>query len=297
MGTIGTICCPKRVDVASETKKETPNDVVNEIMRNKMTPKQIMYDYVYESVKICLIKSDHVEGFFKNRNLFKIPNYEEVNYYYNNFTITNFLGKRSIILVLLQQLNEIKKQDSFLYQVEEINYLETTNESALHVLGNDLKLKSIKNYVFQGIINNSRKLNKVFKLVYKKNNLLGLEANYEVHAHKAALDEDAIKYILGEEKYKHKLLKAIVVDKSLGHKVYYMIFEENVLARKEYDYVILSIEKNMENEYLLIEIAKKLTNFHSHGYRLSSLISEKTISYLILYKEKRDTSEGEETAN
>jgi hypothetical protein len=287
---MGTACCPKRIDIPD--KKETPNDVVNEILKTKLTPKQIMYDYVYENIKICLIRSEQIEAFFKNRKLFKLPQYEESNYYYNNFSMNNFLGKRNIILLLLQQLNDLSKKDAHIYHVEEICYLETSNNSAFQVISDDLKLKSMKNFLFCGIVNNSRKLNKIFKLIYKKNTNLGLEVNYNIHLHKNKIDEDAIKYILGQEENKYKLLKGIAMDKTQNQRVYYMIFEEDQRRHKEYEYIILTIEKDMENEYLLIEIAKKLNNFESHNYRLSCILSEKLVNYLILYREK-----PEETAD
>jgi hypothetical protein len=91
-------------------------------------------------------------------------------------------------------------------------------------------------------------------------------------------------------------LKAILPDKINGQMGYLFVFERNLKREKEYDYITLQIEKNSstENEYFLIELARKLNNFEIHNYKLCSLISEKSFTYLILFRDK-ETFEEEET--
>jgi hypothetical protein len=292
----GITCCPKREDYVVEAK--TP-DIVEEMMKNKLTPRNIMYDYTYESVKVCLIKAEQVDGFFKNKNLFKLPQYDEQScYYYNGYCVTNFLGKRNIILLLLQHINLPKKNlnESFVYHIEEICYLDNASDNSFEKIKNDIASKTNKNFLFTGVINNTKKLNRMYKLIYKKNIQLDLEVSYDIHVHKGSINEEGIKYILGENEHKGKLLKAILPDKLNGQMVYFFIFEKNLKKEKEYDYITLQIEKNntTENEYFLIELARKLNNFEIHNYKLCSLISEKSSTYLILYRDK-ETFEEDDT--
>jgi hypothetical protein len=280
-------CCSKRIEIANQSA--SPNDIVDQLMKNKLTKKQLIYECFDERNKIYLIKFEHIDALINNKNLFKIPKYgqEDINSCYcNSFMITNFIGKRNIILTLLQHINGPEKQESSIYHVEDICYIETTNNNILEVLKNDLKLKIMKNYIFVGIVNNSRNSNKVFKLVYKKNPDLTLEVNYLIHAVTGSLDEDNLKSILKEDKFKNKLLKSIMMDKSNGQKVYYLIFEEDNRLIQEYNSVVLTIESGSEdNENIPTTIIKKLTSFQLVNYKLTCLFSEKDKTYLILYKE------------
>lgn len=61
--------------------EETPYkmDIIEEVMQGKLPPEDIIYTYVYDRTKVCLIRTDDLEKFFNNRNLLRLPDKKEVN--------------------------------------------------------------------------------------------------------------------------------------------------------------------------------------------------------------------------
>jgi len=97
-------------------------DIIDEIMKEKLDPKNILLDFSYENVKINLIKSNQLKSFCNNRNLFKLHKKNEFQYCNKIFT-TNFLTRRDLNLIILQ-LNEKSNNDknliSGIYKIDKI---------------------------------------------------------------------------------------------------------------------------------------------------------------------------------
>ena len=97
-------------------------DIIDEIMKEKLDPKNILMDFSYDNVKINLIKSNQLESFCNNRNLFKLHKKNEFQYCNRIFT-TNFLTRRDLILIILQHCeksNDVKSLISGVYKVDRI---------------------------------------------------------------------------------------------------------------------------------------------------------------------------------
>ena len=97
-------------------------DIIDEIMKEKLDPKNILLDFSFENVKINLIKSNQLESFCNNRNLFKLHKKNEFQYCNKIFT-TNFLTRRDLNLIILQlteKPNNDKNLISGIYKIDKI---------------------------------------------------------------------------------------------------------------------------------------------------------------------------------
>lgn len=271
---MGTQYCLKR---KAEDKKN--DEIIKELIKSKLNERDINFIYNEEKVKICLLKGEQIAGFFNNRNLFKY-NY---GYNYNSFAISNYLRKRNIALVVLQYFDD-NKFELFNYKVEEINIIETKTEKLMEYILFDINNKYMKNYLFAGIVNNSKKYFRNFKIIYKKNTSISNDIKYSIFTHKGKLDDETLRYIIGDDKNKNKFVKSVIVDK-YADKVYYIIFEEKVNTDKMFDYVVLSINKNNENDFYLIDISRKVSQFQLHNYSLSCIFSDVDKSIFVFYRE------------
>jgi hypothetical protein len=146
MGSVNACPCGDRdiesLKVNSNLKKKK-YDLIEEIMLGRLAPEDLMFEYSYDQTKIVLIKSDHVQGFCNNRNLFKMSKSHQ---YYNILFITNFLTRKDITMILLQ--NDYKKDDkkrvhmrnkdliSGLYNVESIS----VGNNVITPMGNNDKI-------------------------------------------------------------------------------------------------------------------------------------------------------------
>jgi hypothetical protein len=271
---MGTHYCLKR-----KVEEKKNDEIIKDLIKSKLNEKDINFLYLFEKVKICLIKGEQVPGFFNNRNLFKY-NY---GYNYNSFTVSNYLKKRNIVLIIMQYFED-NKFDLFNYKIEEITLVETKTEKMMEYIIFDINCKHLKNYVFAGIVNNSKKYLRNYKLIYKKNTSLNNEIQYSVLTHKGKLDDETLRLIVSEEIGKNKILKAILTDK-YSEKAYYLIFEELLNSDKQFDYVVISMNKNNENDFYLIDIAMKISQFQLHNYFLSCFYSDKDKTMFVLYRE------------
>lgn len=84
-------------------------DIIDEIMKEKLDPRNLLMDYSYDNVKINLIKSNQIESFCNNRNLFKLHKKNEFLYCNQIFT-TNFLTRRDLILIVLRYCEKSKQE-------------------------------------------------------------------------------------------------------------------------------------------------------------------------------------------
>ena len=76
--------CGNRTDI-EETPKEVSNDILQTVLRGKLTKDQLIYEYTASNdkmkSKICLLTTINLEGFFNNRNLLSVDNKREINCY------------------------------------------------------------------------------------------------------------------------------------------------------------------------------------------------------------------------
>jgi hypothetical protein len=148
----------------------------------------------------------------------------------------------------------------------------------------DINCKQLKNYIFAGIVNNSKKFVRNYKIIYKKNTSLNNELQYSVLTHKGKLDDEVLRVIISEQISRNKILKAVLIDK-YSDKVFYLIFEELVNTNKQFDYVVIPMNKNNENDFYLIDMARKISQFQLHNYYLSCMFSDRERTIFVLYRE------------
>ena len=146
--------CGNRTDI-EETPKEVSNDILQTVLRGKLTKDQLIYEYTASNdkmkSKICLLTTINLEGFFNNRNLLSVDNKREINCYYNCVYISNFLNQGSLACVILQykktqdankdafsNKKHVKNDYSAVYKVESINFVSNDPEKIKEQLLNDL---------------------------------------------------------------------------------------------------------------------------------------------------------------
>ena len=160
--------CGNRTDI-EETPKEVSNDILQTVLRGKLTKEQLIYEYTASNdkmkSKICLLATNNLEGFFNNRNLLSVDNKREINCYYNLVYISNFLNQDTLACVILQyKKTQDANKDAFsnkkhakndygaVYKVESINFVSNDPEKIKEQLLNDLYMLLKKQYRFYGII-------------------------------------------------------------------------------------------------------------------------------------------------
>ena len=88
--------CGNRQDITDLQNNKIHKDIIEEVMQGKLSKDELIYqcssNNEFLCSKICLLGSKNIEGFFANRNLLIIDNINEINLYYSNIFITNFLN-------------------------------------------------------------------------------------------------------------------------------------------------------------------------------------------------------------
>jgi hypothetical protein len=302
--------CPCSTRHEFEREETTPQkmDIVKEVMRGKLLPEEVTYDYIYDQTKVALIKIEQLEAFFANRNLLKVANKNrEINYYYNTVYISNFMTMDDCVFILLQYTPGLEDKSfqttassSFIqskkgrattfdysanYMVELINLVSFEKKKVIEQILHDLNSKVKKHFVFMGLVNDSMRN---FKILYKKSlKKESLGYFYEIATYQGQLDENSIISILSDNQYKYKSLKAIMIDHAevliYEKKTYYFIFEENISdINTENDYLVITMERgNNPNEMYVQDIAKKLNDFQGQ-FRLSCIVSDDKNIFVIL---------------
>lgn len=122
---------------------------------------------------------------------------------------------------------------------------------------------------------------------------------YEIYKYTGILDEDNIKGILSDTN-KNKLLKGILMDcdqQNGKNKRYHFIFEEIIGEERDYDYLVIAMERGTNpNEIYIQDIARKLNDFQLH-YKLSCVLADDNTVYLILYSLSNDNSRITDLSN
>lgn len=179
MGSELSCPCGNRLSIDNEEETKESSDIIEEVMKGKLLPQQVTYEYIYDQSKVCLINTDDLEGFFANRNLLKLSTKKEINFYYNLVFITNFMSMNNQIFLLLQYTpgmedksfrdisyyNTSSKKSSkknlanidfsASYKVEKINLVSNDIKKVVDQIANDLNSNVKKDYLFYGIVSDS----------------------------------------------------------------------------------------------------------------------------------------------
>jgi hypothetical protein len=102
MGSELSCPCGNRIDFEDMNQKKKPIDIIQELNLGRLQPEELTYEYVYAQTKSCLIKTDQIEGFFKNKQLLMLPFNSGYNSYYNIMFMTNFGPLEDTIFILMQ---------------------------------------------------------------------------------------------------------------------------------------------------------------------------------------------------
>jgi hypothetical protein len=147
--------------------------------------------------------------------------------------------------------------------------------------------------MFLGILTTDESL---FKIVYQRNMNEDFDYSYHIHIAEGFLEEENIRMTLGEEKFKNKLLKAILVAKiSRFNRKYLYIFEENMKTPNiVYDSLVISMEKKTSSscstsESYLKEAVMKLNDLQIE-YKLTAVVSDERKMVFVLSCEANSKS-------
>lgn len=139
-------------------KDQKTKDIVDKLLYAKMTLNNLLYYYDYDRTKVCLIKTKDLADFFNSKNLMRLPNKKEINYYYDKISITNFLDFNETTFLILEytqkyfeknsrELKTLEKNTNTLnYLVENVSFSNlnkkdriATSKNIYETLINDLK--------------------------------------------------------------------------------------------------------------------------------------------------------------
>ena len=306
------LSCPCASDYDFEKPNEKKNDVniIEEVMKGKLSKEDLLFEYKcsndFYTTKICLTSTKNLESFFLNRNLLIVESKLEINLYYQNIFISNFLNFDSLATILLQYkkeeneklLNNVmtsnkkgyKTNDyNAIYKVETINFVSNEFIKIKEQILNDLNSQLKKEYRLYGIITDLEELkddsisvnfsnsvfikNKTYKILYKKSKITdNLDIRYSVEVLNDRLNSNNISKLLLENK--DKTLKSVIRENSNNNKYpfcYFFIFEGNKIT-PEYDeseFLVVKIDKDKStSDGFLKDIAEKI-NSQNNAFLLS----------------------------
>ena len=306
------LSCPCSSDYDFEKPNEKKNDVniIEEVMKGKLSKEDLLFEYKcsndFYTTKICLTSTKNLESFFLNRNLLIVESKLEINLYYQNIFISNFLNFDSLATILLQfkkeenekLLNNVlisnrkgyKTNDyNAIYKVETINFVSNEFIKIKEQILNDLNSQLKKEYRLYGIITDLEESNddstsisfsnsvfiknKTYKILYKKSKITdNLDIRYSVEVLNDRLNSNNISKLLLENK--DKTLKSVIRENSNNNKYpfcYFFIFEGNKIT-PEYDeneFLVVKIDKDKStSDGFLKDIAEKI-NSQNNAFLLS----------------------------
>ena len=306
------LSCPCASDYDFEKPNEKKNDVniIEEVMKGKLSKEDLLFEYKcsndFYTTKICLTSTKNLESFFLNRNLLIVESKLEINLYYQNIFISNFLNFDSLATILLQfkkeenekLLNNVlisnrkgyKTNDyNAIYKVETINFVSNEFIKIKEQILNDLNSQLKKEYRLYGIITDLDEINddttsinftnsiyvknKTYKILYKKSKITdNLDIRYSVEVLNDRLNSNNISKLLLENK--DKTLKSVIRENSNNNKYpfcYFFIFEGNKIT-PEYDeneFLVVKIDKDKStSDGFLKDIAEKI-NSQNNAFLLS----------------------------
>lgn len=296
MGSELSCPCGGRQDMEQETPSDNNKDIIEEIMRGKLSKDQILFEYTStaetQSSKICLVSTSNLEGFFANRNLLIISSKSEINLYYNTIFISNFLNQESLACILLQYKKDQEDKSSFytkpssstkrsykndynaVYKVESINFVSNENDKIKEQILNDLYSHLRKQYRFYGIITDNsdvkgeENMSRSFGLT---SSTIKVRKNYKILYKKSKLTDNLdIKYsvdILEDNLTSNNITKILAENKDKTLKSVIQEYNFNDQNSKFCFFFIFEGNKITpeydESEFLVVKIEKDKTTSDS----------------------------------
>ena len=280
--------CSRNEDFDIPKEKKNDIDIIEEIMKGKLSKEDLLYEYNCTNdiltSKICLTSTKNLDGFFSNRNLLIVESKHEINIYYQNIFICNFLNFDSLATVILQYKKEGDENSKIMknminssrrgyrtndynaiYKVESINFVSNDFDKIKEQILNDLNSQLKKEYRFYGIISDEEETpkndttsvsflnslqikNKNHKILYKKSKITdNLDIKYSVEIYNDKINQEIITRLLSQNKDKtlKSVLRENIREKNRYPYCYFFIFEGNKIT-PEYD----------ETEFLVVKIDK-----------------------------------------
>ena len=304
--------CTNDYDFEKPKDKKIDSNIIEEVMKGKLSREDLLFEYKcsndFYTTKICLTSTKNLESFFLNRNLLIVESKLEINLYYQNIFITNFLNFDSLATIILQYKKEENEKSNVLnnvlasnrrvyksndynaiYKVEIINFVSNEYDKIKEQILNDLNSQLKKEYRLYGIITDLDEINddttsinftnsvyvknKTYKILYKKSKITdNLEIKYSVEILNERLNSNNITKLLLENK--DKTLKNVIRENSNNNKYpfcYFFIFEGNKIT-PEYDeneFLVVKIDKDKStSDGFLKDIAEKI-NSQNNAFLLS----------------------------
>ena len=288
MGSELSCPCGTRQDIEQDAPKESNKDIIEEVMKGKLSKDQLLYEYTTSSdtmsSKICLVSTSNLDAFFAYINLLVIENKYEINLYYNTIFISNFLVQEDLACIILQykkgqedrttyyikptsnSKRSLKNDYSAVYKVESINFVSNDNEKIQEQILNDLYSQLKKGYRFYGIITDNPEIinkgdfSKSFAVTSKTPKI---RKNYKILYKKSKLTDNLdIKYsvvIYENNLTTDSITKVLTENKDKTLKS--VIKEHNFEGKFPYSYFFI-FEGNKitpeydESEFLVVKIEK-----------------------------------------
>lgn len=76
-------------------------------------------------------------------------------------------------------------------------------------------------------------------------------------------------------------------------KTYYYIFEENIFQKTQYDYLVITMDKNESPSQIYVQDITKKLNDYQTDYKLCCIVSDENVLFLVMYSENTETPEEE----
>jgi hypothetical protein len=140
--------CGNRVDIEEPVNRK--QDIVETLIKSKLTTEDILYHFLHIDTKACLIKIDQLEKFFNSRQLLNLkPEKDERKEYCSMVYLTNFVPIKDTIFILLRYSGKLelstpkprKKNNDYTtnYKIESINLVSNDSENIIEQILCDLK--------------------------------------------------------------------------------------------------------------------------------------------------------------
>lgn len=296
--TIDCICSRNVIKGISDSTPSTNEQIIPlEITAGRLGSKEISFQFTYENTKTYLIESKKLIQFINTKSLFKLITSNsdiENNVYFNTLVSANFIGLKQYMLIIMLKKN--RQEDLFSFKVDQVTSFaqeDKIKSNLLIKIGIFLK----KNYFLVGIVSfdclayNYRN----YLLIFNKKKI---ESNLEysiIVLDTDKINEKEIKVLLMNNN--DKIVKSVLrEDEDEPHRRrYYFVFETITNQKKQYDYYVMTMNKQDNTNDIFIEEMTTTLNGVQSYYKLSAIISEKNQSFLIFYGE--DTKNSSMTSN
>lgn len=104
--------CGNRADIEEPVSRN--EDIVQELIKSKLTIEDIFYHFLYLETKACIIKNDQLEKFFNSRQLLnqKSDKNDSRRDYCSMVFVTNFSPIKDSIFILLRYMNKFEENNN-----------------------------------------------------------------------------------------------------------------------------------------------------------------------------------------